>query len=590
MNIEGLSLHTLVGELNQTLAGGRITKVLQPTRTLFLLKIRQAEQEHTLAVSVDPGAPRLHLTQEARENPVEPSSLCMLLRKQLIDGRIAAVTQERLDRVVYITVDVRAGQGRIETRTLVVELAGKNSNLIFCIDGVIVDASRRIGANTSRVRQIVPGIPYVLPPAPVRLDPLATAPGVLAAMVADQASLSLSKALMAVMEGIGPQGTAEILFRAGLKASQPAGSLVSAEQTALAASLASFAESFRQVPGRSFVALDADGRLLAVAACEPSHLQAPELRRFASFNQAVAFAAALVPAPRTTLHQDTLRRVHGELEKLARKSHLLAQELAESQHADQYRIAADLLMANLQRLHAGQKSVLVTDYYAAAPDGSLPELELSLEPALSPMDNVQRYYKKYSRAKRAQESIQAQIRQCLDDIRYLETVALPLADTATQQEVQEIIQELADSGYIQLGKKPRSIARPSEPRRVSLPSGVVVCIGRNNRQNDMVTFKIAQPGDLWFHTKDIPGSHVVLRTGGNAPLPEDMEKAAHLAAWFSKARMSAKVPVDYTQRRYVKKPAGAKPGFVIYEKQKTLWVTPEKADIDELLQPQPASS
>lgn len=584
MNIEGLSIYTLAQELNQLLAGGRIIKILQPTRNLFLLKIRQIEQEYTLAISVDPGDPRMHLTRETRENPVEPSSLCMLLRKQLLDGRIAAVMQERLDRVLHIPVDIRGTAGRIETKTLTVELAGKNSNLIFNIDGLIVDASRRVGLNTSRVRQIVPGIPYVLPPAPVRSNPLQTSPELLVDLVISQDNLNLSKALMASMEGIGPLGTAEIISRAGMKPSQPAGGLTPEDRKTLATALVSFTSSFDSLPASAFVALDAENRLLAVAAFEPTHLGSVDLRRFASFNEAVAFAATLAPAPRTTLHQDTLRRVRTELDKLERKQILLEQELAESQNAENHRMAADLLMANLHRLQTGKKSVTVADYFNAAPDGTPPEIDIFLDPALSPMENIQRYYKKYSRAKRAQELIQTQIVQCLEDIRYLETVALPLSDNASNQEIQEIIQELADSGYIQAVKRPRAFSRPSEPRRIVLPSGAVIFVGRNNRQNDLVTFKTAQPRDLWFHTKDIPGSHVILRTSSTIPLISDIEKAAHLAAWFSKSRNSAKVPVDYTERRHVKKPAGAKPGFVIYEKQKTLWVTPDEATINTLLQ------
>ena len=197
MSIEGLSLHALATELNQMLAGGRINKILQPTRNFFLFKIRQPDQEFTLSVSIEPGDPRVHLTNESRENPLEPSSLCMLMRKHLVEGRIAAVNQAGLDRVLHIPVDIRGGQGRIETKTLIIELAGKNSNLIFCAEGVIIDASRRIGLNTSRVRQIAPGIPYVPPPAPLRLNPLQTSAPIIAAAVLGHASLSLSKALMA---------------------------------------------------------------------------------------------------------------------------------------------------------------------------------------------------------------------------------------------------------------------------------------------------------------------------------------------------------------------------------------------------------
>ena len=207
MNIEGLSIHTLATELNQELAGGRIVKILQPTRYLFVLKVRQTDQELALLISIDPGDPRVHLTLESRENPPEPSSLCMLLRKHLLDGRIASVTQQSgLDRVLHIAVDIRGGQGKIDTKTLTVELAGKNSNLIFCFDGIILDAARRIGYNTSRIRQIVPGIAYVPPPILPRLNPLQSSPPEILAALSLLPDQPLSKSLMSTMEGIGPLG------------------------------------------------------------------------------------------------------------------------------------------------------------------------------------------------------------------------------------------------------------------------------------------------------------------------------------------------------------------------------------------------
>ena len=586
MNIEGLTVHVLTTELNQALSGGRIAKVLQPTRYLFVLKVRQPDQEHSLLLCIDPGAPRVHLTQDSRENPPEPSSFCMLLRKHLIDGRIAAVTQQaELDRVLHILVDIRGGQGKIDTKVLTVELAGKNSNLILCQNGLILDCARRVGFNSSRVRQIVPGTAYMPPPVKPRLNPLETSASELAAALAGTAEQPLSKSLMSTVAGIGPQGIAEILHRAGLKPADRFVALAPDGQAALIDAYRSFIEPHRQSPATAYVASDADGHLLMVGTFDPTSLTAARQQKFASLNAALAHAATLTAAPKTDLHLDTVHRVKSELEKLNRKLGLLTQELAESQNANDYRRFADLLLGNLPLLSTGLRTVQVPDLYAEelAPSGAAPMVEIELDPALAPMANVQRYYRKYARAKRGQELIQLQIDQCREDIRYLESVAVALAESISRQELLEVIQELADAGYIQASQRPRSHSKPSEPRKIVLPSGSVIFVGRNNRQNDLVTFKTAQPRDLWFHTKDIPGSHVILRSGGTVPSAPDIEKAAHLAAWFSKARESANVPVDYTERRYVKKPAGAKPGFVIYEKQKTLRVTPDSSMVDALL-------
>lgn len=585
MNIEGLSIHVLAEELNNELSGGRIQRILQPTRYLFVFRIRHADRELSLAVSVDPADPRVHLTRESRENPPEPSSFCMLLRKHLLDGRIAAVVQQDgLDRVLHLTVDIRSGPGRIETRTLTMELAGKNSNLILISDGLIVDAVRRVGRNTSRFRQVLPGALYVPPPVRPRLNPLAAGPEEVAAATASCTGQPLGKALMNVLEGVGPAGVSEILFRAGLNSVQAADRLSREELTSLQTAFASFRAPFLVPPTPAYAACNAAGELLAVGAFRPDHLKAAELRTFRSMNEALEFGATRTAAPKTTLHQDTLRRARSELDRLIKKRTLLAEELAASLNADEYRVSADLLLGGLHLVSQGLTKVSVPDYYAApAPDGMPPLREIALDPSLPPMANVQRFYRKYARARRAQEMIRIQMEQCREEIQYLEGVVLSLGELLSRQELLEIIQELAGAGYLPASPRARIPARPSEPRRIVLPSGAVLFIGRNNRQNDLVTFKVARPGDLWFHTKDIPGSHVVLRTPDGPPLPADMEMAAMLAAWFSKARESASVPVDYTERRHVKKPSGAKPGFVIYEKQRTVRVTPQSGTVAALL-------
>lgn len=589
MNIEGLAVHSLANELDHQLTGGRIMKIFQPTRFLFMIKIRLPEKEITLAISMDPTDPRVHTTTESRENPIEPTSLCMYMRKHLIDGRIASVTQQTgLDRVLHIQIDLREGQGRILTRTLTLELAGKNSNLILTENGVIMDALRRVGFNTSRVRQIVPGGPYIPPPAKPRLDPLEIEAEEIIETMARLADLTVGKALMSVVDGIGPLGVKEVLHRAGINEKDFAGSLSLEQLEKMSTELRLFVEPMRRVPCPAFVAMDSVRRLIAIANFEPRHLAAPVLQQFSSLNEAISFSASLSAAPKTTLQNDITRRVRTELDKLERKLELLKHEWSESQNADLFRRQADLLMASLQLLTPSLKQILVPDVFHESDGGTdsdlQPTVEISLDPALSPMENIQRYYKKYSRAKRAQELIHIQINQCREDIQYLEGIQLFLGELVSGQEIQEIIQELATGGYIPAGRPPRSLSKPSEPRKVLLESGAIVYIGRNNRQNDHVTFKLGQPRDLWFHTKDIPGSHVLLRSNGNAPLAADNEKAALLAAWFSKARHSANVPVDFTERRHVKKPSGAKQGFVIYEKQKTVWVTTDATTISDLLQ------
>ena len=576
-------MHVLARELNLLLAGSRITRVLQPTRNIFVLQLRQPQQDYSLLVSVDPGDPRVHITTDSRENPLEPSSFCMLLRKHLIDGRVAGVFLAGLDRVLHIPVDIRGNQNRIDTKTLTVELTGKNSNLIFSANGLIVDALRRVGYNTSRVRQILPGIPYVGPPASDRLSPLCVSPVDIIEAVRQNPAALLSKALQTHLEGVGRQTVDELMFQASIPERARIEELEPAQWHLLLVVLESFQASLQNDITETSVALTEDGKLLAVSPFPLRQFPTAKLQKFSSMSAAISFAASLAKAPKAIGHQDLIKRMRTESEKLQRKELFLKQELADSNQADIYRRNADLLMACLCDIPFGATNVTLSNLFSPDETNIISLVEISLDPLLSPLENAQRYYKKYARAKRAQALIEEQMHQCRHELDYIEGILLQLEESATNQELLEITHELSTAGYIRTASKVRLSARPSEPRKSLSPSGAVILVGRNNRQNDTITFKMAQPRDLWFHTKDIPGSHVILKPGNPAQLEADMEKAAQLAAWFSKARTSSNVPVDYTERRHVKKPSGAKPGFVIYEKQKTLWVTPDEATVKKLV-------
>jgi predicted ribosome quality control (RQC) complex YloA/Tae2 family protein len=293
---------------------------------------------------------------------------------------------------------------------------------------------------------------------------------------------------------------------------------------------------------------------------------------------AVEFAAAFRGQPanpeKTILHKFLAQ----ETARLARKETILAGELADAGDADKYRVYGDLLMANLPVVQAGGKEVVLANLYA--PDAA--PLAIPLDPLLSPVANAKRHYVRYNKAKRAQQTLAGQLAECRTDLAYLDSVAVALDQAVRLEEIEEIRQELVQSGYLK-EKSKRRPAPLSAPLAASAPDGAAILVGRNNRQNDLVTFKHAGPDDLWLHTKDIPGSHVILKTGGREPSPEALAAAAMLAAYHSKARASATVPVDYTRRRHVRKPAGAKPGFVIYDHQKTIYVTPDEEAVKLLL-------
>jgi len=267
--------------------------------------------------------------------------------------------------------------------------------------------------------------------------------------------------------------------------------------------------------------------------------------------------------------------------RLTRKQGILTQEQVEATAADDFRETGDILMANLYNIPKGSTIIMLPNLFRNLPDDNL--LTIDLDPRLSPLENARAYYTKYNKLKRAQESLREQLSQCTQDMTYLDSILVALEHATLAAELLDIRLELINAGYIKPLNKRRMPTPPSMPLTAIAPGGLTILVGKNNRQNDIVTFKHAQPNDLWFHTKDIPGSHVILRIGSESPSLSAIEAAAHLAAYYSKAGQSAKVPVDYTKRRYVKKPSGAKPGFVIYDHQQTIYITPDKNIVDSLL-------
>ncbi len=579
MNIDGLSLRPLVAELDKRLAGARVDKISQPDKFRLGIWLRQPGENVALLLSASPDSAAAWLPAALPENPAVPPAFCMLLRKHLEDGRIASVTQHGLDRVVTFAVDTRGERGLIVTKQLILEIMGKHSNIILVQDGLVLDAIRRIGAGISRVRQVLPGRPYALPPGQPRADLLAIAPDAfVAALRRDHASLSLAKAIVAAAEGVGPIAAREIAWRAGLPADHPVAALDDADAGALAEAVASIAAPIAAGEPTPTAALSADGgKLLALAAFRPEHLVG-DLRPFPAMTAAVEYAANFQGQPANPEKTALQKLLVQETARLARKESILAAELADADEADKYRVNGDLLMANLHTIPAGAAQVTFPNLY----DSDAAPLAITLDPLLSPVANAKRHYAKYNKAKRAQQSLAAQLAECRAELAYLDSVAVALDQAAVLDDINEVRQELVQAGYIK-EKSKRRPAPPAAPLSAAAPDGAPILIGRNNRQNDLVTFKHAGPDDIWLHTKDIPGSHVILKSAGREPAPEALAAAAMLAAYFSKARASATVPVDYTRRRHVKKPAGAKPGFVIYDHQKTVYVTPDEDAVKKLL-------
>lgn len=578
MSFDGLAMSALVCELNKKLCGGRIDKIFQPEPFDLVFSIRLTGENIRLLLASHPEQPRLCLTDAAPANPPAPPAFCMLLRKYLEDGRISTIRQQELDRVILIDIDTRGERGLIVTYQLIIEVMGKHSNIILVKDGVILDAIRRIGPALSRQRLILPGKPHICPPGHDRLNILSNPPIAFIEKLQEKTGL-LTKAIINTAIGIGPVSAREMLFRANLPENMLTETMSMDDYQHLAKALTDVASYFTSNNFKPAVILDTDKRLLAITAFPLLHLSGKEILHFSSMSEAVNAAYSL-KGTRPPQEKHLLNKLlHAEIAKLERKQVSLQEELSTAQTADEFRQKGDILMANLYRIPQLSAEVQLEDFYSDKPESLL---TITLDPLLSPVENANSYYHRYNKFKRAQESLAVQLTYCADEIIYLGSIQVALDTAFRPEEFAEIRSELATAGYLKEQGKRRPAPAALTLLQFKTSDGFFVQAGKNNRQNDHLTLKLSQSDDYWLHTKDIPGSHVLISSQGQTVTATALQEAAQIAAYYSKARQSAKVPVDYTKRRFVRKPAGAKPGFVIYDHQSTLYVTPDENFIKSL--------
>ena len=576
MAIDAICLQAVAGELRPQLLGLRVDKVQQPARDQVVLLFRGKR----LLLNAGAGAPRLQLTEILRDNPAEPPMFCMLLRKHLSGARVAGLTQPPLERLVKIEFDASDELGRAGRRTLVLEAMGRRSNLILLDgEGRVIDSLRRVDADMSAARQVLPGLFYQPPASTGRLPFLEeTEAGFAARFTAAAAEKTLDAFLLDQYFGLSPLMARELAFQAAgdvdARVFQMGG------PGPLWRALEDFENRVREERFTP-VCLLRDGKPLDFA-CVPvgQYGGAAECVAYPSFSTLLdAFYEAREKQERARQRgADLLRAASTARDRLRRKLALQEKEYAATQDRDKLRIQGDLITANLYRMERGQARLECENYYEAGAPASIP-----LDPLLTPQQNAAKYYKRYAKAKTAEKYLREQMDLARRDLEYLESVLAEIAQAETEADYLDIRAELREAGFLKKqgrGKKEKS--RPAAPWEFCTSSGLRVLAGRNNRQNDKLTLKDADRRDLWLHTQKIHGSHVILRCAGQAPAEEDIVQAAMLAAWFSQARESGNVPVDYTEVRNVKKPAGGRPGMVIYTTCRTVNVTPEEAAVERL--------
>lgn len=578
MSLDGISMHPLAIELDRAVAGGRIDRINQPSKQSIVMSLRLPGKNVLLHITINPQNPAMHLIDKAPENPPEPPMFCMVLRKHLETGRIAGVRQYGLDRLLMLDIDFLSAGGRIITKTLVVELMGKYSNIILVQDGIIIDALRKVGTNSSRVRTILPGDAYVLPPQQEKLNLLETPIGEAIAAIRTKEDMKLSKAILDTCLGFGPVTAKEAAYGAGLPACMAVSQLNEGDFASLENALCEITDSFREPCGTAAIVIDKNNKPLATASFPLHYFTNETILTFPTISEMLSRASSLTGSYQIPDKDRFRKLMKNELNRAENKVQKLRDDIAAADNAEEYRIKADNLMTyQYQFQDRVDAEITVPNIYSEAGEA----ITIKMDQRLSVVENVQAYYKKYDKLKRGKELLEQQMQHCLEDIRYMSSIEASLESSTRLAEINDIKAELIASGILREKPKKHAAEKQSQPFKFTAPDGTQILVGKNNYQNDRLTFKTANPGDIWLHTQNIPGSHVILRCDGAEPSEDTLLLASYLAVHFSKAQGSSKVPVDYTRARFVKKPSGAKPGFVIFTNQTTLYVTPEA----EVLQP-----
>lgn len=558
MSFDGLFTHAIVHELNQLLTTGRVTKVSQPYPAELILTIRAHRQNYSLLLSANPTYPRVQITEIPYKNPAVPTNFTMTMRKYLEGAIVAGIEQVDNDRIIKFIFDTRDELGDKQQLVLVSEIMARHSNisLVNRQTGKIIDTIKHVGADQNRVRLMLPGAPFVMPPRQDKVNPYL--PNQVYADLARQNdnAADLAKQLQQHYQGFGPDSAKELASELLQSANLPT----------------SYHQFLKQFENPDPVIITTPQGKTQFAAFPPQDTSEISLHHFPTLSALLdAFYANKAEQDRSKeLAGQVLKVIKNELKKDRRKVKKLQQQLVDAATADEYRINGEILTTYLSKLTPGMKEIELPNFY----DNNRPR-KIKLSPELSPSRNAQKYFTKYNKLKTSVEYVNEQLALTNDEIQYFENIESQI-QLAAPADIQEIRLELQDQGYLKKkksGKKQRRV-KASEPAEFHTSDGTLVLVGKNNRQNDRLSFKLANKNEIWLHVKDIPGSHVLIRSTN--PSDETIREAAELAAYYSKGRNSDNVPVDYLPVKRLHKPNGAKPGFVTFTGQKTLYVTPHK--------------
>ncbi len=602
MSFDGIVVNSLAKELKNTLVGAKIDKVYQPERDEIFLKIRTRSENLKLVISASASHPMLYIAEKyEKTNPKKAPVFCMTLRKYIQNGVIVDIKQVGFERIIKISVDSYDELKEKTTKDIYVEIMGKHSNIIVVSrkDNRILDSIKRIPLSVSRVRQILPGNEYELPPVQQKANPLEGIDVVIfddpkediinkndesAIMVNDvkdtkveientQSNEEVFKVLYKRVLGISPLISKEICYRAGIEPKRRSSELSVEEKEKLIYELNMiFSDITKGVIYPNIIIDEKRDKLIEFSTVKLSQYKNFTVIPMKSVSSMIEdYYLNKEIKERIAQRASAIKKsISLKLDRTEHKIKKQLKEYEESEKADVYKVKGELITSYIYMIKQGMDKVVLNNFY-----DENKEVEISLKTNLTPSENAQKYFKKYNKLKNAKEELTKQLEINKEEKEYLENTLLAIENCENAKELKEIREELIREGYVKSGKIPKKSNKPETSfMKYISKNGNQIIVGKNNKQNDYLTLRLADNEDYWFHTKDIPGSHVVIKCAGKEVSADEIVEAATLAAFYSKAKMSANVPVDYTMKKNVKKPSGAKPGMVIYEKNKTVYVTP----------------
>ena len=578
MAFDGITIANIVTELNQTITGGKINKIAQPENDELIITIKNQRKQYRLFLSASASLPLIYLTETNKPSPLTAPNFCMLLRKHIGSGKIIAIEQPGMERIIRFTIEHLNELGDLCTKYLIVEIMGKHSNIIFCNEeDQIIDSIKHVSAHMSSVREVLPGRPYFIPETQSKLNPFVLTEEIFQEKIFPR-PVNVAKAIYTSITGISPLMAEEVCYRAGIDGGIPTDGLEDVERVHLAHTFLRMVDDIRD--GHFEPNIIYKGKEPVEFACFPlSQYQDYRAVSYPSIFPVLEtyYAEKNIVTKMRQKTVDLRKIVQNALERNVKKYQLQQKQLKDTEKKEKYRVWGELLNTYGYEVEPGAKSMEALNYYTNE------MIQIPLDETMTPQENAKKYFDKYSKLKRTKEALDTLLQETGDEIKHLESIAASLDIASSEEDLVQIKEEMMEYGYVKRkntgGKKVKVTSRPYH---YISSDGYDIYVGKNNFQNDELSFKFASGNDWWFHAKGQPGSHVIVKSK-NEELPDrTFEEAGKLAAHYSKGRQAPKVEIDYTQKKNLRKPTGGKPGFVVYYTNYSLLIEPDITGLQQI--------